>query len=147
MAGNIFLKQGTSVVAVSSGGSLATATVVAANGASNLTNSTGLYNFVSARLVGVFGTAATEGGIISLYLAPKLDGTNVASFDISGTPPLSYLVGNFIVALATTGTQYMDIDGIPVTAYDYEPYIYNQAGQTLNSGWTLTFYPTLYQYT
>ena len=147
MAGNIFLKQGSSITAVSSGGSLATATVVAANGASNLTNSTGLNNYVSARLVGSFSTAASEGGIISLYLAPKLDGTNVASFDTSGTPPLGYLVGNFIVALSTTSTQYLDIDGIPVMAYDYEPYIYNQAGQTLAAGWTLTFYPTLLQYT
>lgn len=147
MAGNIFLKQGSSIATVSSGSSLATGAIVAANGASNLTNSSGLSNFASARLMGGFGSAPTEGNILSLYLAPKLDGTNIASFDTSGTPPISYFVGNFVVALAQTAAQYMDIDGIPLMAYDYAPYLVNSTGQTLSSGWTLTFFPTLSQYT
>ena len=132
---------------VSSGSSLANGAAVAANGASNLTNSTLLAPYVSARLYGGFGAAPTAGNVLSLYLAPILDGTNGADVDVS-TPycPSSLWVGNFVVAKSQTGTQRMDIPFIPLVAYDYIAYILNQSGQTLSSGWTLTFSQTDYQY-
>ena len=132
---------------VSSGGSLVTGAAVAANGAANLTNSTLLAPYVSARLYGGFGSAPTAGNVIQLFLAPILDGTNAADVDTS-TPymPASLWVGNFSIAKSQTGAQRMDIPFIPLIAYDYIPYVLNQSGQTLSSGWTLTFSQTDYQY-
>jgi hypothetical protein len=147
MAGNILAKQGTSVTCVSSGSSLTSGSVVAANTVANLTNSTGLNFFAKALLTGGFGATPTDGSILSLYLVPtKLDGTNPATIGTSGIPPLQFLAGYFVAA-NQSGTQYLPIDGIPVYGVDYTPYLLNSTGQTLSSGWSLAFYPDLGQYT
>jgi|ERR1700721_688467 len=149
MAGNITEKAGSAVTTVSSGGSVSNAAASIANGASNLTNSTGLCNSTIARLTAAAGSVPAEGATVSLYLVPKADGTNIAGVDTS-TPYLSpnYLVGFFYwPAASSASSQIMDITGIPLEAYDYAPYIINNLGQSISSGWSLVFYPTTGQYT
>jgi hypothetical protein len=145
MAGNIKLVAGTHTAATTSGSSLTSGSAVAA--ANALANSTNLEECCSARLTGAFGSSPTEGGILSLYLVPKLDGSNVADFDVSGTPPIGYWVGNFYVAKASTSTQRLDIDNIPLMPFDYLAYLVNSSGQTLSSGWLLDFWGAQHQYT
>ena len=41
----------------------------------------------------------------------------------------------------------MDIDGIPLSPYDYDIYIVNNLGQSIGAGWALTFYGGRDQYT
>lgn len=147
MAGNIYLKQGTHTscngtgIAGPSSGALAIA-----NSIGNLTNSTNLDEFATALLSCAFGSAPTNGLPISLYLVPNI-GTP-GSVDTS-TPFISqsYLVGNFYpVASAYTGLT-LYIDGIPLMAYDYIPYILNGTNQNMSSNWTLDFYGTAHSYT
>ena len=74
-------------------------------------------------------------------------GSSAADFDTSGTPPVGYWVGNFSIAKASTSTQRMDIDAVPLMPFDYLPYLVNSSGQTLSSGWALDFYGAQHQYT
>lgn len=149
MAGSLKLQQGTTTACVTSGGSISSTAAGIANGASNLVNSTNLDRTTTARLVAAAGSAPVQGLTASLYLVPKSDGTNVASVD-SSTPFFSpnYFAGYFVWPPASSASsQIMDIDGIPLSAIDYVPYLVNNLEQTISSGWTLTFYGTRGQYT
>jgi hypothetical protein len=146
--GTLKLLQGSSITCVSSGGSVSSTACAIANGASNFTNSTGLNFTINFRLEAACGSAPTQGATVSLYLVPKLDGSNAAGVDTS-TPYINanYFAGNFAwPAASSASSQYMDITGIQVSAYDYAPYIINNLGQTISSGWTLTAYPDQAQY-
>lgn len=149
MAGNLTLKQATAVTLVSSGGTVTSAAAAAANGAANITNSTTLAPIWSFRLVSAAASAPVQGTTVSLYLVPLLDGSNAAGVDTS-TPYFNpnYFAGNFVWPAASAATsQRMDIDGVPLSAYDYSAYIVNNLGQSMSSGWTLIGYPTESQYT
>lgn len=150
MAGDLKLKAGTTTVCVTfgSGPTLAPGLASIANGASNLTNATNLDQTVTARLVAAPASAPVQGTVVQLYLVPVADGTNGSGVDTS-TPYFNpnYFVGNFVWPPASSAaSQRMDIDGIPLSAIDYIPYIVNQLGQTISS-WGLTFTGTRAQYT
>jgi hypothetical protein len=149
MAGDIKEKAGTTTSAVTSGGVVNNGAAAIANGNANLANSANLDQFVTARLATAAAANPTEGTTVALYLVPKSDGANVADVDTS-TPfiPQNYFVGNFVwPATGVATSKIMDIDGIPLSAIDYVPYIINNLGQNMSSGWTLSFYGTRSQYT
>jgi hypothetical protein len=142
MAGS--LKQGTTTACVTSGGSISNGAALIANAVANLVNSTNLDRTVTARLVAAAGTTPAQGTTVALYLVPVSDGSTGGGVD-TATPFFnpSYLAGYFVWPPASSATsQKMDIDGIPLSALDYIPYLVNNLGQTLSSGWTLTFYGT-----
>ena len=144
------LKQlaGSTTNCVTSGGGVSSAAAAAANGASNLVNSTNLDFMATARLTAAAGSTPTQGATVSLYLVPKADGSSVAAVDAT-TPFFSpnYFVGFFYWPLASgASSSIMDIPNIPLEAYDYEPYIVNNLGQSISSGWTLSFFGTKNQY-
>lgn len=149
MPGDLKLKAGSTTACVTSGGSLSNGAAGIANGASNLVNATNLDQVATARLVGAAGAAPTQGTTVALYLVPIADGTNGAGVDTT-TPYFNpnYFVGNFVwPAASSASSQRMDIDGIPLSALDYIPYLVNGLGQTLSSGWTLSFSGSRGQYT
>ena len=85
-----------------------------------------------------FGTAPAANSIVHLFARPlNIDGTNDAT--IPSATYRSLYIGSFLVA-ATTGAQYAYLIGrnLPKEA-DY--YIYNEAGQTISTGWTLKVTP------
>jgi hypothetical protein len=141
-------QQGSTTVCVTSGASITAGHLVIANGASNLINSTNLDYTATARLVAACGSAPTQGTTVVLYHVPKSDGTNVDGVDTS-TPFINpnFQVGVFVwPAAASATTQYMSITGIPLPSIDVVPYLMNNLGQTISSGWTLTYYGDKSQY-
>ncbi len=146
MAGNITLKQGTSATLVSSGSSLATATVSTVS--SSYDNSANNNFWANFELLTGFGSSPSVGTSIELYGVPALDGSDYADVD-TGTPnmPLSCYLGSFVVVKAQTANQRLVIMGVPLTSQLYEFYVYNKAGQTMSSGWTLKLFPYCEQYT
>lgn len=135
--------QLTPITCVSSGGSVSSGAAAIANGAANLTNSTTLAITCTAQLSVTPNSAPSEGGTVALYLVPKTDGTNVSSVDAS-TPFISpnYFAGNFWWS-APSGTtiEYMSIDLIQLSPIDYVPYLVNNLGVQINSGWSLFIQP------
>jgi hypothetical protein len=149
MAGSLKLQAGATTTCVSSGGSVSSGAAAIANGASNLVNSTNLDQSATARLVAPAASAPAQGAVVALYLVPKSDGTNVAGVDTS-TPYFNpnYFAGNFVwPAASSAAAQTMDIDGIPLSAIDYVPYIVNSLGVAISTTWTLVFYGSKGQYT
>jgi hypothetical protein len=146
MPGNVTLKQGTTATLESSGGTLATASVVAAS--STYDNSANDNFWAGFELNTGFAVAPSVGTSIELYLVPALDGSNFADVD-TGTPtmPLNCFVGSFAVVKSQTGAQRLVITGVPLMARLYKAYVYNKAGQSMSSGWTLKLFPDLEQYT
>jgi hypothetical protein len=146
MAGNVTLKQGTTATLESNGGTLATASVVAAS--STYDNSANDNFWAGFELNTGFAVAPSVGTSIELYLVPALDGSNYADVD-TGTPtmPLPCFVGAFAVVKSQTGAQRLVITGVPLMARLYKAYLYNKAGQTMSSGWTLKLFPDYEQYT
>lgn len=149
MAGNLKEQTGsTTVTANANGGSCSNGAAITGAPTKNLTNSTNFDNMVTAVLTAQVGTNPGENTTISLYLVPIAGGT-AATVDGS-TPYISpnYFVGYFYWPGTGTATNYiMDIPNIPLEAYDYVPYLVNNLGQSISSGWTLAFYGTIGQYT
>ena len=148
--GTLQLLAGSTTTCVSSGaGTIATGALQVANATHNLLNSTNLDFSACARLTCSSSSSVTQGTTVTLYLVPIADGSSASYVDIS-TPYISpnYRVGNFTWSRATgTGTSIsMDIDGIPLSAFDYTPYLLNNLGVTIATTWSLVFYGTKNQY-
>ena len=85
----------------------------------------------------VSGTIAAE-----LYLLPKMDGTNLPTFDnTSGAAvlPAACFVGTFICTKAPTANTDMIFVSptIDISPRLYTAYLRNRSGQTISANWTL----------
>lgn len=94
-------------------------------------------------LVGTFGTAPTEGTVLSLYARPlDIDGTTDSEVPEVTRPTL--FIGNFTVNNVTTAQamQLLAVDLPKLATY----YVHNNGtGQSLSAGWKLTALPRSYK--
>ena len=107
MPGTQKLQQGSTTTCVSSGSTITSGHLVAANGASNLTNSTNLDYTATAMLTATPASAPAVGTTITLYHVPT-NGSNAGTVDTS-TPvhqSLTIRSGSFVWTLNTTGIEY-----------------------------------------
>jgi hypothetical protein len=151
MAGNILLKAGSTITCVSSGSAISAGYVEAANNTANLTNDVALDEYVTACLQCDFSTSPTQGLSISLYLVPIISSNSgsviTGALGSGAFISQSYLVGNFNVVGDSGNNDIYYVTGIPLEAYDYVPYLVNNADQTIPSGWSLVFTGSQHQYT
>ena len=85
-----------------------------------------------------FGAALNDGNNLDLYLVPSRDGTNVMDVGLSGNiGPASHFKGSFLTVVSGNAQMRLGVDNIPLLPVRYRPYIKNNTGQTLASGWTL----------
>ena len=147
MAGDLKLKAGTLTTIAASGSALATATRVDAG---TLDNTSLLAPSVDLVLATGFTVAPTPGSgiVVGCYFVPRVDGVNSADVDTT-TPrfPSGTFAGNFVVTKSQTGTQYLTLSGVPLSALVYDVYLDNEAGQQMAAAWSLKAQPTIAQYT
>lgn len=114
-------------------------------------NTTALGFTHSARLTtnGWGSTTSIDGTPITLYMVPLLDTTNIGTNPVTGTsagtwPPGTWS-GTFMVE-GTGTTQYLDVQGMALGPYKYQPYVNNGTGQQMSAGWLVDIYPETEQY-
>ena len=124
----------------------------AAIDSSSYDNATNLYPSAAFELDVTFGSAATAGAPVDLYLIYAPDGTNFGDNTTGASPktPLSQKVGTFyclsqtanqLVAVTPAGQQYVEL--LP---FLFKAYVVNGSGQAFPaSGSTVTIYPFKYE--
>ena len=150
MAGNIlFQSGGISYALQTSGNGVQVANAAASacsgpatgyidnTGASGGPRFWGLVEFFAAK--SGWGGNVNAGSTIDLYLVPSRDGTKFADVDIAGaTLPANHYVGSFVVTKSGNNQASLMIPAIPLLPVLYQPYIVNNLGQNITSGWAMT---------
>lgn len=131
---------GTQKTLESSGGAIASGSIVQADDATYSMETDGA-NFPDAEfaLVGTFAVAPTENTVLALFARPlDIDGTK--DTDVPEATRPTRWIGNFIVNnVITEQVLLLEAFGLPRKA-DY--YVYNSGtGQQLGAGWTLKVTP------
>ena len=117
----------------------------AAVDSSEYDNATNLYPQAGFELVVTFGSAATAGAPVQLYLIYSLDGTNYGDYTTGASPkaPGSAYVGSFY-CLSQTANR-LTLGPIDLMPAKFKTYVIDQSGQAFPaSGSTLNILP--YQY-
>lgn len=87
-----------------------------------------------------FGANVNNNVSVDLYLVPGLDGTNYGTASVSGLP-FSQYAGSFVTTVSGNVSRLrMEVMGLTLLPVPYQVWINNQTGQTLTSGWSLSFY-------
>lgn len=140
MSNEAIVKLGTPKTLEANGASIVNNALAQANDATYGIVADGAY-YPDAKFVlaATFGTAPTEGAVLSLYARPiNIDSTNDAEAPET-TRPTVY-IGNFSVNNVTTA-QYIELLAYNVP-WEAEYYLHNNGtGQTLSAGWTLKVTP------
>lgn len=147
MAGETIVVWGTPRTLEASGASITNNSVVQADDASYSTVTHGdSYPDAEFVLTCAFGTAPTEGTVVSLFARPlNIDSTNDA--EVPEAARATVFIGNFVVNNVTS-TQYIVMNGIFAQDVPKEADYYllnNATGQTLSSGWKLVVIPRSYK--
>lgn len=144
MSGEIIVVRGSPKTLEANGASIANNALAQADDNTYSVTSDGL-GFPDAEFVltGTFGTAPTEGTVLSLYAQPlDVDGTADAQAPETTRP--TRWIGNFVVNNVTTA-QTMVLSGVGYAEDVPELASYfvhnNGTGQTLSSGWVLKVTP------
>lgn len=108
------------------------------NGASG-----GPYFYANFELIGApttsFGANVNNNVSVDMYLIPTRDGTNFATASTSGLPFNQYRA-SFVTSVSGNVARWSMISmAIPVSPTNYQVWLQNNTGQTLNSGWSLFF--------
>jgi hypothetical protein len=86
-----------------------------------------------------FGAAVQANQVIDLFLVQLPDGVQ-ATASTSGLPNPAFR-GSFVTPVSGNVTMLrMMVEGIPLMPLQYRPWIQNNTGQTLASGWSLSLY-------
>ncbi len=147
MPGNIFWQSGGAVVSWAlqqsgQGPQLANGAAVQVSGDFFNNGASGQPAFyVTAELVlsqSGYAAAVKSQQTVDLYLVPSRDGTNFPTLDVTNASlPLDTYVGSFATTTSgqTTRERYVKAS-IPVLPLRYRPYLVNNVGQTMMSGWS-----------
>ena len=92
------------------------------------------------RLSVTISTAPTAYQPIYLYLLPAVDGSTYSSGSTSAIPQDALRVGTFIPAAITTA-QVLDLRAILMPVGLFKILLWNACGQTLASGYTISYRP------
>lgn len=109
--------------------SMATATNSALSAAYD--NATNLFLYADWELAVTFGTGPTNGTLVSLYIAARVDGTNYPRAHQSSSRCLGvWSCEN------TTSRQYLHIFNVPVPPENFKVFARNDSGQTMPASGT-----------
>lgn len=96
------------------------------------------FEFVGAPTTS-FGAAINANTSVDMYLIPTRDGTNFATASVSGLPFNQYRA-SFVASVSGNVARWsMITTAVAVSPIDYQVWLQNNTGQTLNSGWSLFF--------
>lgn len=149
MAGNIFWYSGAVISGFGAqlsgqGAQLTNAAAVQLSGdLYNTGASGGPAFFLAAQLMASasgYGAAIQSQKNVDLYLVPSLDGTNFPTVDVTNASlPTPSFKGSFVSTTSGNQKDVFVLEGIPILPLRYRGYIINNLGQTLTSGWGVTF--------
>ena len=144
---NIVLKAGSVQTLEASGGAVANNDWGTANDA-DLDNTSTLADRYNFELNCGFGSSVSADKAITLYLVPKLDGTNAGDIDTANDKAQpDHRAGSFFTASTGTSARRLTLQNVPLGPHIYTAYIFNESGQQISATWALKAFPYFGQVT